>query len=61
MNHCFRTGDTSEVSLAAFAIEGGMSRTVVALPTLRKGRSRGDAIEQAMASSRRSRTPTMSH
>eukprot|EP00969_Alexandrium_andersonii_P249124 11010396-Alexandrium_andersonii.AAC.1 len=53
MDHCFLTKYDSGTSVAVLVIKDRDSRAILARPVLRKGRLRGDAVDQAVASIRR--------
>eukprot|EP00969_Alexandrium_andersonii_P018093 792318-Alexandrium_andersonii.AAC.1 len=53
MDYCFLTKDGSDTSLAVLVIKDLESRATLAHPALCKGRLRGDAVGQAVASIRR--------
>eukprot|EP00969_Alexandrium_andersonii_P319258 14103335-Alexandrium_andersonii.AAC.1 len=53
MGDCFLTQDGSDTSLTVLVIKGRDSRAILARLVLCKGRLRGDAVDQAVASLRR--------
>eukprot|EP00969_Alexandrium_andersonii_P372015 15480785-Alexandrium_andersonii.AAC.1 len=53
MDYCFLTKDTSEATLTVLVIKDRDSRAIMSHPVLRKGRMHDDAVDQAVASTRR--------
>eukprot|EP00969_Alexandrium_andersonii_P253203 11190397-Alexandrium_andersonii.AAC.1 len=53
MDYCFLAKDTSDTILTVLVITDRDSRAILAHPVLCKGRLRDDAVDQAVASTRR--------
>eukprot|EP00969_Alexandrium_andersonii_P047206 2071737-Alexandrium_andersonii.AAC.1 len=49
MDFCFPMKDGSDVSLTVLVLKDRGSRAILAHPVLRKGRSRGDTVGQAVS------------